>query len=145
MSKSCRFAFAVHVASVLALNGQEPCSSEWIAGSVNTNPVVIRRILSALAKAGLVRSSRGSRGGTTLAHPPESITLRDIYRAVEDDERSGVHPQQPNPACPVGANILPVLGEVIERAEAAREAELAKTRLSDVLAALLCAAKEPTP
>lgn len=140
MSKSCRFAFAVHVASVLALNRQEPCSSEWIAGSVNTNPVVIRRILSALAKAGLVQSLRGSRGGTILARPPEAITLLEISRAVDEDERTGLHPQQPNPACPVGAHILPVLGEVIDRAEAAREAELARVRLSDVVQALLSAA-----
>jgi Predicted transcriptional regulator len=133
MTKSCRFAVAVHVVSVLALNAGAPCTSEWIAGSVNTNPVVIRRILSALGKAGLVRAIRGSNGGALLARAPEAITLLEIARAVEEDERPALHHQPPNPQCPVGRTIQPVLRGIIGRAEAAREAELAVTRLSDVL------------
>lgn len=133
MSKNCRFAVAVHIAAVLALSGDEPATSEWIAGSVNTNPVVIRRLLSALSKAGLVRSLRGSAGGSLLARPPERITLLDIARAVEEDEGPALHHQPPNPACPVGRGIQPVLVRVIDRAEAAREAVLGTTLLSEVV------------
>jgi Rrf2 family protein len=134
MSKNCRFAVAVHVTAVLALHREQSCTSEWIAGSVNTNPVVIRRILSALGKAGLVASTRGSAGGSRLARAPEAITLLDIARAVEEDEGPALHHQPPNPACPVGRTIQPVLVRVIERAEAAREAVLAATLLSEVVA-----------
>lgn len=134
MARNCRFAVAVHIASVLALSGQQPATSEWIAGSVNTNPVVIRRLLSALAKAGLVTSIRGSAGGSMLARSPDAITLLDISRAVEDDETPALHHQPPNPACPVGRSIQPVLVRVIDRAETAREAVLAATLLSDILA-----------
>ncbi|MGE5517244.1 MAG: Rrf2 family transcriptional regulator [Bacteroidota bacterium] len=133
MAKNCRFAVAVHIAAVLALHPDEPATSEWIAGSVNTNPVVIRRLLSALAKAGLVRSLRGSAGGSLLALRPQDITLLDIARAVEEDEAPSLHHQPPNPACPVGRTIQPVLVRVLERAEAAREAVLAATLLSDVI------------
>lgn len=133
MAKNCRFAVAVHIAAVLALSGDEPATSEWIAGSVNTNPVVIRRLLSALAKAGLVRSLRGSAGGSLLARPSERITLLDIARAVEEDEGPALHHQPPNPACPVGRGIQPVLVRVIDRAEAAREAVLGATLLSEVV------------
>lgn len=136
MAKNCRFAVAVHIAAVLAMGGDEPATSEWIAGSVNTNPVVIRRLLSALAKAGLVRSLRGSTGGSLLARQPQDITLLDIARAVEEDEAPALHHQPPNPKCPVGRNIQPVLMRVIDRAEAAREAVLAATLLSDVVAQL---------
>jgi len=136
MSKNCRFAVAVHVASVLALQGGQPATSEWIAGSVNTNPVVIRRILSALAKAGLVSSTRGSTGGSVLARNPDTISLLDISRAVEDDDGPALHHQPPNPACPVGRGIQPVLVRIIDRAEAAREAVLATTLLSEVVAAV---------
>jgi Rrf2 family protein len=136
MSRNCRFAVAVHVAAVLALKGDAPCTSEWIAGSVNTNPVVIRRILSALAKAGLVSSTRGSAGGSRLARAPDGITLLDIARAVDEDEGPALHHQPPNPACPVGRSIQPVLMAVIGRAETAREAVLAATRLSDVVGQL---------
>lgn len=134
MAKNCRFAVAVHIASVLALHPDEPATSEWIAGSVNTNPVVIRRLLSALAKAGLVKSIRGSAGGSVLARRPEDITLLDISRAVEEEEAPALHHQPPNPACPVGRSIQPVLLRVLDRAEAAREAVLATTLLSEVLA-----------
>jgi Rrf2 family protein len=136
MSKNCRFAVAVHVASVLALQAGQPATSEWIAGSVNTNPVVIRRILSALAKAGLVSSTRGSTGGSVLARKPEAISLLDISRAVEEDDGPALHNQPPNPACPVGRGIQPVLVRIIDRAEAAREAVLATTLLSEVVAAV---------
>lgn len=136
MAKNCRFAVAVHVAAVLANHGETPCTSEWIASSVNTNPVVIRRILSALAKAGLVASTRGSLGGSVLTKRPEEISLLDISRAVEEDEAPALHHQPPNPACMVGRGIQPVLVRILDRAEAARDAVLATTRLSEVLGAI---------
>lgn len=136
MSKNCRFAVAVHIASVLALSPDKPCTSEWIAGSVNTNPVVIRRLLSAMAKAGLVSSSRGSAGGSLLARQASAITLLDISRAVEESDGPALPHQMPNPACPVGRNIQPVLVRIFDRAEAARETVLAATLLSDVIGAI---------
>lgn len=141
MSKNCRFAVAVHVTSVLALNDQAPCTSEWIAGSVNTNPVVIRRILSALAKAGLVSSLRGSAGGSVLARKPQDITLLEIAQAVDEETGPALHHQPPNPACTVGRGIQPVLAGIIGRAEAAREAVLGQTTLAEVISAICAEAK----
>jgi len=136
MPRNCRFAVAIHIAALLAIQGEVSCTSEWIAGSVNTNPVVVRRLLSALAKAGLVASTRGVNGGSTLARPPSGITLLDIHRAVAEDESPALHNQPPNPACLVGRNIQSVLVRVMGRAEAAREAVLATTSLADVVGAL---------
>ena len=136
MARNCRFAVAVHITALLASMEGQSCTSEWIAGSVNTNPVVVRRLLSALAKAGLVASTRGSTGGSTLARPAASITLRDIHRAVDEDEEPALHNQPPNPDCPVGRNIQSVLVRVIERADAAREAVLSTTTLAEVVGAL---------
>ncbi len=133
MARNCRFAVAVHVAAVLALQGDTPATSDWLAGSVNTNPVVVRRILAALSRAGLVRSQRGMLGGSLLSHPAATITLLDIHRAVGDEEAPAVHHQPPNPACPVGANIVPVLVDILDRAESAKERELAKTTVADVV------------
>ena len=84
-------------------------TSDYIAGSVNTNPVVIRRILALLARASLVRTQEGARGGTTLARPAEQIDLLAVYRAVEGGGLFALHPQPPNPACPVGCNIQAAL------------------------------------
>jgi Rrf2 family protein len=136
MARNCRFAVAVHIATVLALHRDSPATSDWIAGSVNTNPVVVRRILSALSKAGLVISQRGVTGGSSLAKDPGSISLLALYRAVDEQDAQALHHQPPNPNCPVGAHIVPVLTDILARAEAAKERELAQLYVADVLAAI---------
>ncbi len=136
MARNCRFAVAVHIATILALHRESPATSDWIAGSVNTNPVVVRRILSALAKAGLVTSQRGISGGSALAKEPRNISLLDLYRAVDEQEAQALHHQPPNPHCPVGAHILPVLTDILAQAEAAKERELARVTVGEVLAAI---------
>lgn len=136
MARNCRFAVAVHVATVLAQHRDTPATSEWIAGSVNTNPVVVRRILSALAKAGVVKSQRGIAGGSYLAREPDAISLLDLYRAVDEQDAQALHHQPPNPNCPVGAHIVPVLTEILAQAEAAKKKELAKWCIADVLGAI---------
>lgn len=133
MARNCRFAVAVHVAALLALCKQGPVTSDWIAGSVNTNPVVVRRILAALGRAGLVRSVRGAQGGSVLAEDPGRISLLQIARAVDDEDGPALHHQPPNPACPVGRSIQPVLVRIIDRAEAARDAVLSTTTLLEVV------------
>ena len=137
MARNCRFAVAVHVCAVLTLRRDDPpATSDWIAKSVNTNPVVVRRLLSALGKAGLVQSQRGISGGSTLARDPAAITLLEISRAVDADEGPPLPQQEPNPACPVGANIRPILTDILGRAEAARERELHGITLADIAAAI---------
>lgn len=136
MSRNCRFALATHITALLAGGKGEPVTSDWLAGSLNTNPVVVRRLLSILAKAGLVHSQRGSSGGSLLTRDPATITLADLHSAVEANDRPATHNQPPNPACPVGARIVPVLDAIIDRAEAARQRELARTSVADVVALL---------
>jgi Rrf2 family protein len=118
----------------MAAGKGEPVTSEFLAESVNTNPVVLRRILSALGKAGLVTGRRGAGGGSVLARDPSRISLLEIYRAVDDDEGPALHHRPPNANCPIGANIVPVLTKVINRAEASMERELATTSVADVVA-----------
>jgi Rrf2 family protein len=133
-SGSSRFAVAVHVLTLLAWAGDEPCKSESVAASVNTNPVVIRRILRALRAARLVTSQSGAQGGSRLARPPARITLGDIYRAVEDGNCFLLHRRQPSRRCVVGANIGEVLGGVLCETNAAVERALARTTLADIVA-----------
>ncbi|MDF2718835.1 MAG: Rrf2 family transcriptional regulator, partial [Paenibacillus sp.] len=85
MAINSRFAVGVHILSLLEINKEGRNTSEYIAGSVNTNPVVVRRITGMLSKAGLVRTSPGV-AGATLARPIEEITLYDVYKAVRDDD-----------------------------------------------------------
>lgn len=136
MSISSRSAVGVHVLALLARAGDEPLSSEVMAGSVNTNAVVIRRELGLLRQAGLVRSQEGSGGGWRLARNPRRITLLDVYRAVEKETLFSLHNQQPNPACLVGRNIQGALKDVFGDAEAAMERRLEKTTIDEVLGAV---------
>ena len=130
---SSRFAVAVHILTLLEESGDGPVTSEYIGGSVNTNPAVVRRLLSMLAKAGLTTSRLGAGGGALLARPASEITLREVFQAVEDCNLFAMHNAQPNPQCPVGRNIQTVLEEATGAAQRALEAELAGRTVADVL------------
>ena len=130
---NCRFTVAIHVLCLLAAKQPEPVTSEFIAGSVNTNPVVIRRILAVLRKAGLVKSQPGVSGGWQLMAKPSGITLGRLYRIVRPGTVFPLHSQQPNVRCPVGRNIQRGLGSHYLKAQAAMEAELARSTIADVL------------
>ncbi|HEX4607421.1 MAG TPA: Rrf2 family transcriptional regulator [Urbifossiella sp.] len=124
---------ATHTLALLAHGGGEPLTSDWIAGSVNTNPVVVRRILALLARAGLVATQEGAKGGARLARPAAEIDLLAVYRAVEEGDLFATHPKPPNPDCRVGCNIQAALTPTLDAAEAAMAASLAKTTVADVV------------
>jgi Rrf2 family protein len=133
MSISSRFAVAVHTLTLLALNGEEPVTSEEIASSVNTHPVVIRRLLGRLRQAGLVTSQPGVGGGAMLARRAEEITLLAVFRAVEATQLFALHQQPPDPECHCGRHIQPVMSKVFLRVEGAVEQELANVTLAQVV------------
>ncbi len=131
---STRFSIAVHILSVIAVSPGE-CTGDFIAGSVNTNPVIIRRIMGLLKKAGLIEVRAGI-GGASLSKNPDEITLLDVYRAVnviEENRLFRLH-EHPNPGCPVGRNIEAVLQSELKEAQSAMERRLAQTTLSQLTA-----------
>lgn len=130
---SSRFAVAVHILTLMAWCDDEPLKSEQVAKSVNTNPVVIRRILCELAHARLVVSQTGSAGGSKLARKSDEITLLDIYEAVERRGLFSMHRHQPSRRCPVGINIETVLGEVFEDVDSAVKHVLTRITIKDVV------------
>jgi Rrf2 family protein len=117
----------------MAWSGEEPLKSEQVAESVNTNPVVIRRMLLELAEAGLVVSQTGSLGGSRLANDPAKTTLLDVYRALEYGSVFSLHRQPPSRDCPVGVNIETVLGDVLAEVDAAVERVLQNITINDVV------------
>ena len=139
MAASCRFAFAVHILAVLARRRPEPVTSDLLARSVNTNPVVVRRLLSKLRRAGFVSTQTGAGGGATLERRPEEIPLDAVYRTFEPISWVSKHPHEPNPECPVGRRIVEVLSEVCASAEAGFDESLRQLSLADVLSRLDCA------
>lgn len=137
MKISSRFTVAVHILSLVAIERSELCTSEWIAESVNTNPVVIRRVIGKLRDAELVQVRRGL-GGATLQKPLDEITLLDVYRAVEvveEGELFQMH-ENPNPNCPVGANIGAVLELILLRAQESMESVLREITMDELVKVL---------
>jgi Rrf2 family protein len=136
MGANSRLTIAAHALAWMGLNermGDEMATSEQIANSVNTNPVVIRRLLGELRDAGLVESRRGAGAGWRLMRAVESITLAEVYDAVEDGPLFAMHNATPNQKCPVGHGIRSALGPVYEGLEDALRAQLASTSVADVL------------
>ncbi len=143
MSTSSRFVVGVHILTVLETERGRPVASEYMASSVNTNPGVIRRLLSMLARAGLVTSRLGAGGGALLAKPAAQIRLLDVYQAVESGDLFALHRSPPNPNCPVGRHIQAALSTALRRAERALEDVLAEVTVADVVQSVGARARRP--
>jgi Rrf2 family protein len=133
MKTSCRFAMAVHVLAVLAYKEGDPVTSSGLAGSINTNPVIVRRLLLSLQRARLVETRKGAGAGSRLTRSPQRINLADVYRAVEQHECFTTPARKPNSGCPVGHCIRKTLDKVFASAENALERDLEKTTLADIV------------
>lgn len=133
MSANTRFPVAVHILAFAAIYPGQ-CPSERIAQSANTNPVVIRRLNGQLKKAGLLRIRNGA-AGTELAKPPEEITLKDVYRAVQTHENAHLFDthQRPSPDCPVGRQILGAIREPLDAAQQGVEKALERYTIAGVV------------
>ena len=136
MSANSRLTIATHALAWMA--GHEHTGADWttseqIAGSVRTNPVVIRRLMAQLEKGGLVESRRGPGAGSRLARSPDEITLRQIDEALGTNATFAMHRNEPSPICPIAHGIRPALAPVYERVADAVRRELERTTLADVL------------
>lgn len=133
MKITSRFTVAVHTLLVIYNFSQTTkVTSDFIAASVQVNPVVIRRTLLSLKAAGMVDVKAGS-GGASIVKDLRDITLYDVYKAVDSMDGDMFHfHENPNPACPVGRNIHAVLDAHLADAQAAMENELKKVTLLDL-------------
>ena len=135
VNNDTRLAVAAYILAILSLLEEEVVSSELLARSVNTNPVVVRRLVSLLNKAGLVEVRRG-RGGAALNRSPEAISLLDVYKAVVPKPTACpffLH-QKPNSQCWIGRNIHDALKTPFSKVNRAIEQSLATTTISEIAA-----------
>ena len=100
-----RFATAIHIMTLLAKNSPDWMTSDWIAGSININAVMVRNELVILKKTGLVESKQGQDGGVRISKNANNITIAEIYEAVKNSEVLGKKNQSPNPLCNIGKDI----------------------------------------
>lgn len=132
MAANSQFSMAVHVLSMLAGARDENLKSDFLACSVNTNAVVIRRLLGQLNHAKLVISQTGSNGGSRLARDPKDINLAEIYKAVNCGEVFALHAKSPSKDCPVGKNIEAVLSCLQREIDKGIEEKLLRYTLQNV-------------
>ena len=130
MAVNTRFATGVHTLVLLAAEPDSLQTSEEIAQKLNTNPVVIRRVLSLLRQAGLIDSQKGPSGGSRLAKPGKAIRLGDIYRAVEP--LSVFHGSGASGDVGIG-KVSGALAKIFRSAQSALEAELDATTLNQLV------------
>ncbi|GAA1934036.1 Rrf2 family transcriptional regulator [Streptantibioticus ferralitis] len=139
---SSRSAVAIHALTMLAHRGEGSLTSAEIADSLESNPVLVRRILGSLRNAGLVSSTEGRGGGWSLARASRDITLRDAYVAVEEGRILSRHAHPPSDACEVGRNIGALLEVEFRDAERAMEERLDRTTIARLLQRVLAAERE---
>jgi Rrf2 family protein len=137
MNTSSQFIMATHVLVTLAFrqilaNKKRVMNSDMLALSVNTNPVVIRRTIGMLKKAGLINSQSGPKGGAVLGKAAKDISLAHVYQAVEDSVLFHMHYGEPNQRCAVGKNIQASLCGVLEEAQQAITQTLDKKTIYDI-------------
>lgn len=133
MSANSRFPVAVHVLTALAYRDGVWLSSPRLAASVRTNPVVIRRLLIRLQTAGLIQAHTGKSGGVRLARRPQSITLLDVFRAIEGGSPFVLPHKAENKACAVSCAMKRLLSSVLAETDRAISRTLEKVRLSDLV------------
>ena len=134
MQISSRFTVALHIFTAIDYFQKDyKVTSDFLAGSIGTNPVIVRRLLGQLKDAGLIRVARGT-GGCEILKPLEDITFYDVYRAVdavEDDSLFHFH-ENPNPDCPVGRNIHVLLEDKLAQIQTAMENEMKKHTVAEL-------------
>ncbi len=135
MQISSRFTIAIHVLTAIdTFQNDYKITSDFLAASVNVNPVIIRKVMQQLKGAGLITVKRGS-GGMALAKPMGEITLLDIFYAVDALENGRLFHfhDNPNAACPVGRNIHSGLDDKLFSIQSAMEDKMRQITLEDVV------------
>lgn len=132
MRYSHKLSDAVHILAYVVIYADGYLSSDAIAASIESNPSLIRRLMATLAKAGLLTTHPGT-VAPELARPASSITLLDVYRAIEDNQQLLHVDPKTNPQCIVGGQIQATLNQAYRNVQQAAEAEMANITLQNLI------------
>lgn len=129
MRRDSRLSGVLHVLLHMAQH-DGPMTSEAMAKAMDTNPVVIRRIMSGLREAGFVRSEKGHGGGWSIACDLSKVTLRDVYEALGEPSILAMGNRVESPGCLVEEVVNATLGKSFDDAEALLLARFGEVTLS---------------
>ena len=134
MQITSKFTIAIHIITAIEFfSEKETVTSNFLAGSVGANPVIVRNVMGKLKEAGIISISQG-KSGISLAKSLDKITFYDVYKAVECVDGEGLFHfhENPNIKCPVGKNIHKAMDDKLQRVQHAMEEELRKITVADV-------------
>ena len=134
MQISSKFTVALHIFTCVdAFKDEYKVTSDFLASSINTNPVIVRRLLAKLKKAGLIKVARGP-GGIEVTRPLSEISFLDVYEAIETENKTDIFRfhESPNPKCPVGRNIHNLLDGKLTAIQTAMKNEMRKYTIGDL-------------
>lgn len=133
MQFSSRLTIATHILLCIEIFKKDyKVTSNFLAGSLNVNPVIVRNVLGQLSSAGIVEIKAGV-GGADLSKSPEEVTLLDIFKAVEKEESLFHFHENPNPECPVGRNVHSVMDAKLDSIQSAMENEMKSITLKQLI------------
>jgi Rrf2 family protein len=128
-----QFTVAAHIMAALGFFHGEKISSATLAESVNADRTFVRKSLSKLSKAGLIVTTRGKNGASSLTRSPEEITLFDIYRASAAPPTFAIHGYPVEKRCPISSHIKGCMSSVLKKAQSSFENTLDRITLADVV------------
>lgn len=134
MQITSRFTIAIHILTAIDyFIDTEKVTSNFLAGSIGANPVIVRNVMGCLKEKGMIEISQG-KSGISLAKSLEDITFYDVYKAVDFADEQGIFHfhEKPNPNCPVGSNIHKALDGKLMQVQDAMEAEMKTITVADV-------------
>ena len=136
MQITSKFTIAAHIiAAIDYFKDSEKVTSNFLAGSVGANPVIVRNVMGNLKESGIIAISQG-KSGISLAKGLDEITFYDVYKAVDCVDDSGLFHfhENPNINCPVGRNIHSAMDEKLQRVQSIMENGLSHITMADVVA-----------
>lgn len=128
MQNNRQFNTAIHICIFMHFKGEDLISSQVIADSVKTNPVVIRRIIGKLKNKGIISSVAGTKGGFYLSRPAREISLWDIYTAVREQDLF-YRQKKVNPECVVSSHLGLLVNDIYDAAELSTKTVLEKVNI----------------
>lgn len=136
MKYSYKLSDAIHLLSYLDIYKDGELSSKAIANSIESNPSIIRQLMSDLRKAGIIETQKG-KAAPTLKKDPKDISLYDIYQAINMDHTLLHIDPKTNPKCIVGGNIQQSLNHFYDEIEDFAYTRMKQITLADVIGDIL--------
>ncbi len=99
--------YALRAMSYLAmLDANQRAATSQIAEEQHIPPSFLAKIISQLSIAGLIHTSRGARGGVSMAHNPSEISILDVVEAIDGPISLNICTEGGSDECSLGENCL---------------------------------------